>query len=209
VLARYALAAVLFVVLPTTAVLANQRVADSVGRTLGREAAMACALLPFEQSAPPATPVPTEPVAIPETPDAIAKPSEKAGRSGRKTKPRATEAAAERGVFVSAQRVLQLAERRAVPRAVPVAASGERPAGLRLEGVGALGIGMRDGDILTQVLGAPAASVSAVVGAIIQARAQNVRVITGQFWRDGRALPIAVEQPYLAAAKSGEVSAAP
>jgi S1-C subfamily serine protease len=86
---------------------------------------------------------------------------------------------------------------------------GQRPGGLRLDGVAALGIGMRDGDILTHVLGAPATSVAVVVGAVIQARAQNVRTITGQFWRDGRALPIAVEQPYLAATESVQVSATP
>lgn len=196
---RYALAALLFVVLPASAVIANQRVADSVGRALGREAATACALLPLQRLAPVAQ-VPTEPVAIPELPEAIAKPPEPKRSAGRRAgKAKAAQAAPERGVFVSAQRVLQLAERRVVPRGVPVAALGQRPAGLRLEGVTALGIGMRDGDVLTHVLGAPAASVAAVVGAIIQARAQNVRVITGQFWRDGRALPIAVEQPYLAA----------
>ncbi|MDQ2642563.1 MAG: hypothetical protein M3020_02015 [Myxococcota bacterium] len=80
---------------------------------------------------------------------------------------------------------------------------------MRLDGVAALGIGMRDGDILTQVLGAPATSVAAVVSAVIQARAQNVRIISGQFWRDGHVLPLAVEQPYLTAPESVQVSAAP
>jgi hypothetical protein len=211
VLVRYPLAALLFVVLPTSAVLANQRVADSVGRTLGREAAMACAQLPLRRAAsvpPPSTP--TESVATPELAEALAKPAEQkpgSARRGRKTK--ASEPAPERGIFVSAQRVLQLAERRVVPRGVPVAALGQRPGGLRLDGVAALGIGLRDGDILTHVLGAPATSVAAVVGAVIQARAQNVRTITGQFWREGRALPIAVEQPYLAAPESVQVSATP
>lgn len=200
-LPRYVVAGLLFVVLPTSAVFASQRVADSVGRALGREAAMACAQLPLRPpAAEPTAPIPTEPVATPAPDAALAKPPEvkpSSARRGRKLK--AAEAPVERGVFVSAQRVLQLAERRAVPRGVPLAASGQRPAGLRLDGVSALGIGMRDGDILTHVLGAPATSVAAVVGAVIHARAQNLRIISGQFWRDGRLLPLAVEQPYIAA----------
>lgn len=211
VVPRYALAALLFVAVPTGAVFANQRVADSMGRALGREAALACAELPLRGPAPEPPPsVPTEPVAMPELADVLSKPSEQKPVTGRRSrKPKAGAPAAERGVFVSAQRVLQLAERRAVPRAAPVAALGQRPAGLRLDGVAALGIGMRDGDILTQVLGAPATSVAAVVSAVIQARAQNVRIISGQFWRDGQVLPLAVEQPYLTAPESVQVSAAP
>ncbi len=211
VLPRYVLAALLFVAVPTGAVFANQRVADSMGRALGREAALACAELPLHRpAAEPPPSLPTEPVAIPELADVLSKPSEPKPVTGRRSrKPKAAPPAAERGVFVSAQRVLQLAERRAVPRGVPVAALGQRPAGLRLDGVAALGIGMRDGDILTHVLGAPATSVAAVVSAVIQARAQNVRIISGQFWRDGRVLPLAVEQPYLAAPESVQVSAAP
>ena len=196
------LAALLFVVAPAGVVLASHRAADVLGRNLGRDAALALAALPSLRR----TPAPLEPAPPLEPPPslefqeesletraAISAPSAK-----RRTKGRAAgKAPVAQGVFVSAQTVLALANRRLVPRAVFVPASGARPAGLRLIGVAALGIGMRDGDVLTHVQGAPASSIAAVVDAVVRARAGNARVISGMFWRDGRSLPLAVEQPYV------------
>jgi hypothetical protein len=93
--------------------------------------------------------------------------------------------------------VLRLAEGRVMPRAVPVAASGGRPAGLRLVGVGGLGVGMRDGDVLTRVLGGSVGSVGDVVARVIAARDRRAREISAEFWRDGEAWSLVVEQPYL------------
>jgi len=78
-----------------------------------------------------------------------------------------------------------------------VPASGARPAGLRLASVGALGIGMRDGDVLVRVAGVPATSVAAVADLVLRARARGARQISGEFWRDGAAWTLVVEQPYL------------
>lgn len=102
-----------------------------------------------------------------------------------------------RGVFVSAAAVLKLAEGRVMPRGVPVAAAGARPAGLRLVGVGGLGIGMRDGDVLTRVLGGGVGSVGDVVARVIAARDRRAREISAEFWRDGEAWALVVEQPYV------------
>lgn len=104
----------------------------------------------------------------------------------------------EKAVFIPASTVLRLANGGAVvPRGVYVPALGERPAGLRLLGVSALGVGMRDGDVLTRVLGADVSSVGEVVARVIAARNQRARQISGEFWRDGARWVLVVEQPYV------------
>jgi hypothetical protein len=106
-------------------------------------------------------------------------------------------ASAPAGLFVSAGRVLALAQQGARPSGIRVPASGARPAGLMLVGVGGLGVGLRDGDILTHALGQPAVSESAVVGAVIQARGARQSRLYGRIWRQGRSFPLVVAQPYL------------
>ncbi|HVR20025.1 MAG TPA: hypothetical protein VMS65_10020 [Polyangiaceae bacterium] len=102
-----------------------------------------------------------------------------------------------RSVFVSAQKVLALSEARVTPKGVRVDAKGARPAGLALFGVEGLGIGLRDGDVLTRALGQPALSSSAVVRAILVARANRVKVLEGEFYRGTERWTLHVEQPYL------------
>lgn len=102
-----------------------------------------------------------------------------------------------RGIFVSADRVLAIARSGARPSGIAVAASGSRPAGLMLTGVGGLGVGLRDGDILTHALGQPAVSESAVVGAVIRARGARQSQLSGRVWREGRSFSLVVAQPYL------------
>jgi hypothetical protein len=106
------------------------------------------------------------------------------------------------GVFVPASTVLRLAQGRAIPSAVPVPAEGARPSGLRLVGVSGLGVGLRDGDVLTSVMGAPALSVPDVVRCVISARARAVREISGEFWRNGERWHLVVEQPYIGETKA-------
>lgn len=101
-----------------------------------------------------------------------------------------------RGIRVSAAQVLALAERRAMPQAVPVKANAYHPAGLLLRGVGALGIGMQDGDVLTEAAGQKASSVAAVIGVVLAARARLSPVISGRFYRAGVPFSVTVEQPY-------------
>jgi hypothetical protein len=66
-----------------------------------------------------------------------------------------------------------------------------------LVGVAGLGIGLRDGDVLTSALGQPALSSSAVVRAILVARSQRIRVLEGEFFRGQERWVLRVEQPYL------------
>lgn len=119
-----------------------------------------------------------------------------AGSDGVPRRPRAV-APAPQGLFVSAEKVLGLARAGARPGAIPVSADGPRPAGLLLTGVGGLGVGLRDGDILTHALGQPAVSEEVVVGAILRARGAREPQLSGRVWRDGRTFALVVAQPYL------------
>jgi hypothetical protein len=100
------------------------------------------------------------------------------------------------GIRVSAAQVLALAARRAMPQAVPVKATAQHPAGLQLRGVSALGVGLQDGDVLTEAAGQKATSVAAVVGIVLAARGRQVPEISGRFYRGGVPFSLSVEQPY-------------
>jgi hypothetical protein len=129
--------------------------------------------------------------------DALAETGLVAAPAKKKAKSRASAQATERTIFVSAQKVLRLSETRVAPRGVRVPADGARPAGIKLVGVAALGIGLRDGDVLTRALGQPALSSSAVVRAVLVARARRVKVLEGEFYRGQERWILRVEQPYL------------
>lgn len=122
----------------------------------------------------------------------VAAVKQQAARRGK----RAPAAAQPRGLFVSAATVLALAKSKAEPRGTFVGESEQHPAGLRLSGVAALGIGAEEGDILIEALGVVPRSSGQVIGAIIEARARRARFLTGTLWRRGQTLPVTVEQPY-------------
>jgi len=105
-------------------------------------------------------------------------------------------AAPKRGVRISSAQVLALASRRAMPSAVFVKAGPEHPAGLLLGGVSALGVGLQDGDILTEAAGQRATSVAQVVGLVLAARSRQASEISGRFYRAGVPFALTVEQPY-------------
>ena len=109
---------------------------------------------------------------------------------------RGVKANAAHGIHISASQVLNLASRRAMPAATPVRANAEHPAGLQLRGVSALGVGLQDGDVLTEAAGQHATSVAAVVGIVLSARARHSSEISGRFVRAGMPYSITVEQPY-------------
>jgi hypothetical protein len=111
--------------------------------------------------------------------------------------PRRQLAAKPQALFVSAARVLQLSKSAARPQGTFVAQTAQHPAGLRLLGVAGLGIGVQDGDILVDALGSTPRSSGELIGAILQARAQHARYLSGTLWRSGQTLRITVEQPYL------------
>lgn len=100
------------------------------------------------------------------------------------------------GIRISSAQVLALAARRAMPSAAFVKANAQRPAGLLLSGVSALGVGLQDGDVLTEAAGQKASSVALVVGVVLAARARQVAEISGRFYRGGMPFSLTVEQPY-------------
>jgi hypothetical protein len=174
----------------------GQALADRWGTEIGREAAQAAAhLTPARAPLPMAEDVAFS-VGVDEAIARSAGPAKAQSAAERKAGKRRG-SPARIGVYVSAANVLRLAEASAMPRGVAVGPLAGRPAGLRLIGVSALGIGMRDGDVLTRVLGAPVTAAGEVVSRVISARARRAREISGEFWRDGAACSIVVEQPYL------------
>jgi hypothetical protein len=122
----------------------------------------------------------------------ITAPVPHARQSGKKAKPGAAPV-----IFVSRSAVLGLAASGARPHGAPAPATAARPAGLRLLGVGGLGIGLCDGDVLTRAVGQPALSTGAVIQAVLAARAHHAPVLEGEFWRGDRRYVLRVEQPYL------------
>jgi hypothetical protein len=100
-------------------------------------------------------------------------------------------------LFVSRAKVLALAQSAARPQGSFVPQTIDHPAGLRLTGVGGLGIGVSDGDILIEALGVTPRSAGQIIALVLQARAQKVPVLSGALWRRGQILRITVEQPYL------------
>ncbi len=107
------------------------------------------------------------------------------------------------GIRISAAQVMALAARRAMPQAVPVKATAYHPAGLLLRGVSAMGIGLQDGDVLTEAAGQKASSVGTVIGIVLAARARQTPEISGRFYRAGVPFLVTVEQPYPKAAVPG------
>jgi hypothetical protein len=116
--------------------------------------------------------------------------------SERRSAPHVYRASGLHGVRVSAAQVLALAERRAMPQAVPVKANAYHPAGLLLRGVSGLGTGVLDGDVLTEAAGQKATSVATVIGVVLAARARQSPEISGRFYRAGVPFLVTVEQPY-------------
>lgn len=101
-----------------------------------------------------------------------------------------------RGIRVSAATVLRLANSGVRPSGSPVPADGDRPAGIALQGVSSLGVGLRDGDVLTQVAGAPASSPGAVIGAVLAARQRRAPAMSGLVYRGQEKIALYVEMPY-------------
>ncbi len=107
-----------------------------------------------------------------------------------------------REIHVDQARVLALAESSAEPHGTPVAASWWHPGGILLQGVSTLGLGLRDGDVLVSVAGAPVTSRGDVVSRVLAARGRREAAVLGIVLRlreDGRTrerVSLVVEQPY-------------
>ena len=101
------------------------------------------------------------------------------------------------GVLVREQRVMRAAKAGIRPSGSPVPATSFRPAGMALVGVSALGVGLRDGDVLTRAGGTMATSEAAVIGAATGALRSSAKAITGEVWRGRQRILLTVELPTL------------
>ncbi len=101
-----------------------------------------------------------------------------------------------RSIYIDASTVLCIAQKGIQPTGKPVAQKGKRPAGIAVYGLSGLGIGVLDGDVLTDVLGQHVRLEAQVVAMVIAARTANMSTISGTLWRGMRAYAITVEQPY-------------
>jgi hypothetical protein len=102
-----------------------------------------------------------------------------------------------RSVLISEQTVLRLANQGVIPQASAVPQQASRPAGLQLAGVGAMGVGLQDGDVLFQVAGVPVRSDTQVAEIVRAARDRQVRSVSARIWRNGETLALVVGMPYL------------
>jgi hypothetical protein len=171
---------------------ASASVAERVGATAARALGVVAVLLRSPAPAPPELDDSVVPTDLVEASEPLAAPPVKAKKRGAKGQPSGSPV-----VFISREAVMNLASTGARPRGVPVPATALRPAGLKLLGVAGLGVGLRDGDVLTRALGVPALSSSAVIQAVLAARARHAAVLEGEFWRGTERWVIRVEQPYL------------
>jgi hypothetical protein len=110
-------------------------------------------------------------------------------------------------IRVSSDTVFRIAQSGRRPSGKPVAAIGRRPAGIQVFGAAALGIGVRDGDVLSDVSGVPVTTVGQVFALVIAARGARQSVIQGRLWRGQRSYTIVVEQPYLTPADAKTMQA--
>lgn len=146
------------------------------------------ALVPMPQEIPAEEP---EAAAADLVAPALAEPKRRAAAGA----PPAPAPASHRGLLIRAPVVARAVRSGARPDGTPVPASGARPAGLALHGIGHLGAGLRDGDVLTSVGGTTATSVGAVVGAVAGAIRSGARVITATVWRGDQRIQVAIEIP--------------
>lgn len=98
-------------------------------------------------------------------------------------------------VRVPAGTVLRWVRDGVMPSAVSVPATKTRPAGIRLSGVAGLGIGVRDGDVLTHVEGQAVRGVGDVIGLVVTALGKKQMAIGGRLYRDDKHYSITVEIP--------------
>ena len=145
---------------------------------------------PERQTTPEARTLPVVQVPCPASDRAEARPC--AGRGGARL---AAQPAAPRGLRIGAAIVARAVRSGVRPSGTPVPPTGVRPGGLALHGVGALGAGLRDGDVLTSVAGAPASSVDGVVSAVLWALRKRASVLTATVWRGDAPIQVAVELP--------------
>jgi hypothetical protein len=168
--------------------------AREMGAALGR----AVAAMPGGERPIPASSVPAAQQAVPSA--SVGEPCGPTLRTAhaRRGKAKSREGKPSRAIFVDARTVRALAARglRVLPSSRSVPANGERPAGIELARASGLGIGLRDGDVLTDVEGAPVTTQDQAFARVLVLLARRDRTISGRLFRRGEPWTIVVEVPY-------------
>jgi hypothetical protein len=99
------------------------------------------------------------------------------------------------GIGVSRARVMAAVKAGIRPSGSGVSATSWRPAGLAVHGISAVGVGLRDGDVLTKVGGTAATSPGAVISAVRAALRRKQPAIVGEVWRGHHRFLVSVELP--------------
>ena len=99
-------------------------------------------------------------------------------------------------VYVSERTILRLANARAVPRSQSVAATDDRPGGVQLFGVSALGVGMQDGDVITEVAGRSVQGQGDIVAIVLAVRSRQAPTVSAVFYRGKVRGTLVVAMPY-------------
>ncbi len=177
------------IAIPLSAALSPSRLeaeASAFGKRLAEVTSSieaACAARPPEL---PLTPAPDVVVTVPEESSDVAAPTPLSSNRGSHPSKRPVKAPdVAGGIYVGKETVLRLVRAGVVPTGQPVAASSSHPAGILLSGVGALGIGLHDGDILTDVEGRPVRTEAQVVGMVLAARSRHAEQMSAVVWRSG------------------------
>jgi hypothetical protein len=174
---------------------------EAPARSLGVELARGLPALSFTAPAP-VDERPPEPAFIaPEDATTVANAPVAGGSTPTKKKGKAKKAPSAGGpeapaVYVSERTILRLAKARAVPQAQSVAATDARPGGVQLLGVSALGVGMQDGDVITEVAGRRVRGEGDIVTAVLVARSQQAPTVSAVFYRGKVRGSLVVAMPY-------------
>ncbi len=147
--------------------------------------------------------IPTPAILVPEEAaiDAISEPGKAKGKQRNSAKSRPVTARELPSILVRAETVLRIANSGRRPTGKSVTAEGHRPAGIQIFGASSLGVGVRDGDVITRVSGVPVTSPNQVIGLVIAARGAHQSAISAQIYRGQRSYTLTVEQPYLSGAE--------
>jgi hypothetical protein len=113
-------------------------------------------------------------------------------RPARRAKPRR----AAHAVFIGHDTMLRLVNSGVIPEGRPVPRTAQRPGGIQLSGVQALGIGLEEGDVLTEVEGRSVTEQAQVVTTVLVALARRTPTMSGAFFRKGERWSLIVEIPY-------------
>ena len=98
---------------------------------------------------------------------------------------------------VSAETILRLANAGYVPKGHEVPGALGCPAGVQLDNVSVLGLGVAEGDVVVSVNGVATPTAADAVSAVLSARARRARAIGVRLWRGGALHFVQIEMPYV------------